>query len=49
MTKFAVHYWIQGCNGVEHVTAETPDDAKKAFKKKYPKAEIIKTKLVRAS
>lgn len=48
MPKFNVHYWKDGRNGSVEIEASTPDDAKAQFKKRYPKAEIVKTKRVRS-
>jgi hypothetical protein len=46
--KFAVHYWKDGRTGSVVIEADTPEAAKQAFRKKHPKVEITKTKLVRS-
>lgn len=46
--KFAVHYWKDGRAGSVIIEATTPEAAKAGFKKKHPKVEITKTKVVRS-
>ena len=48
MTKFGVHYWNNGVTGKVEVEANTPDEAKTAFKRKYKSAEVTKVKRVRS-